>query len=220
MEDREKEQGELLSENGVVSEEEDVRAETMREEEQENEISPLFDWVSAIVTAVLAVVLIFTFAVQLISVEGPSMQPTLYEGDRLIVVNRLFCDFEAGDVVIVQNYNAALDERIVKRIIATEGQTVDIDFDAGIVYVDGVALDEPYIKELTYTPEGISFPLTLQENEIFIMGDNRNHSTDSRSADLGPVDERYIVGEAVFLLVPGRNTDTDRMEWSRIGLIR
>ena len=186
---------------------------------EKKEVNPLFDWVSAVVTAVLTVVLVFTFLAQLISVEGPSMQPTLYQGDRLIVLNRAFCDFAAGDVVIVQQYNAPLSDRIVKRVIATEGQTVDIDFDAGVVYVDGTALEEPYIKENTYTPEGITFPLTLGENEVFLMGDNRNPSTDSRSSRLGPVDERYIVGKAVFLLVPGGDPETGEVDWGRIGPI-
>ena len=206
--------------------EEEISPEQDRQNDGEDQVSPVFDWVSAIVTAVMAVVLIFTFFVQLISVEGASMQPTLYDGDRLLVLNRMFCDFEAGDVVIVQQYNAALNERIVKRIIATGGQTVDIDFDTGVVYVDGEALDEPYVGEPTYTPEGVEFPLTLGENEVFVMGDNRNHSTDSRSSMLGPLDERYILGEAVLLLFPGRTASylgekdgTGPRDYSRIGLI-
>ena len=99
------------------------------------------------------------------------------------------------------------------------GQTVDIDFVTGTVYVDGVALDEPYIKEPTYTTDGTTFPLTLAEDEVFIMGDNRNHSTDSRSIQLGPVKEGYIQGKAVFLLFPGVTPDTGERDWSRIGLI-
>ena len=87
------------------------------------------------------------------------------------------------------------------------------------VYVDGVALDEPYIKEPTYTTDGTTFPLTLAEDEVFIMGDNRNHSTDSRSIQLGPVKEGYIQGKAVFLLFPGVTPDTGERDWSRIGLI-
>ena len=188
--------------------------------DQRSDSNPLFDWVSAVVSAVLTVVLLFTFAAQLISVDGASMQSTLFHGDRLVVLNRSFCTFQAGDVVIVQDYNAPLDGRIVKRIIATGGQTVDIDFLFGTVYVDGQALEEPYIKEPTYTSEGISFPLTLGENEVFLMGDNRNHSTDSRSIQLGPVDQRYIVGKAVLLLFPGETPETGEIDWGRLGLIR
>lgn len=180
----------------------------------------VYEWAKCLVSAVVGVVLLFTFFVRLIGVSGPSMQDTLYTGDRILVLNSLFCDFKAGDVVVVNAYNAALDDTLVKRIIAVGGQTVDIDFAAGVVYVDGVALDEPYIKEPTYTTEGTQFPLTLEEDEVFIMGDNRNHSTDSRSDMLGPVNVGYLQGKAVFLVVPGKTPSTDRMEWSRIGLIK
>ena len=179
----------------------------------------VYDWARSLIAAVVGVVLLFTFLVRLIGVSGPSMQNTLYTGDRILVLNSLLCDFQPGDVGVVNAYNAPLDETLVKRIIAVGGQTVDIDFITGTVYVDGEALDEPYIKEPTYTADGVSFPLTLEEDEVFIMGDNRNHSTDSRSIQLGPVKEGYIQGKAVFLLFPGVTPDTGTREWSRIGLI-
>ena len=179
----------------------------------------VYDWARSLIAAVVGVVLLFTFLARLIGVSGPSMQNTLYTGDRILVLNSLLCDFQPGDVVVVDAYNAPLDETLVKRIIAVGGQTVDIDFITGTVYVDGEALDEPYIKEPTYTADGVSFPLTLEEDEVFIMGDNRNHSTDSRSIQLGPVKEGYIQGKAVFLLFPGVTPDTGTREWSRIGLI-
>ena len=131
----------------------------------------------------------------------------------------MFCDFQLGDVVVVNDYNAQLDDTLVKRIIAVGGQTVDIDFVTGTVYVEGVALDEPYIKEPTYTTDGTVFPLTLAEDEVFIMGDNRNHSTDSRSTRLGAVKEGYIQGKAILLLFPGETPDTQKRDWSRIGFI-
>ena len=163
--------------------------------------------------------LLFTFVARLIGVSGPSMQNTLYTGDRILVLNSMFCDFQPGDVVVVNAYNAQLDDTLVKRIIAVGGQTVDIDFVTGTVYVDGEPLDEPYIKEPTYTTDGTTFPLTLAEDEVFIMGDNRNHSTDSRSTQLGPVKEGYIQGKAILLLFPGETPDTEKRDWSRIGLI-
>ena len=166
-----------------------------------------------------SVVLLFAFGVRLIGVSGPSMQDTLYTGDRLVVLGSLLSGFEAGDVVVANDYNAELSETIVKRIIAVGGQTVDIDFASGVVYVDGEALEEPYIKEPTYTTEGTEFPLTLAEDEVFIMGDNRNHSTDSRSYRLGPVKRGYIQGRAVFLLSPGETPDTGKRDWSRVGFI-
>lgn len=180
----------------------------------------LYCWAQALVTAVVGVILLFTFGVRLISVNGPSMQDTLYTGDRLLVLNAMFCGFKAGDVVVINDYNAELDDTLVKRIIATGGQTVDVDFVTGVVYVDGQALDEPYIKEPTYTAEGVSFPLTLAEDEVFVMGDNRNHSTDSRDLRLGPVKQGYLQGKALLLVTPGPTPETETRDWGRIGVIR
>lgn len=196
-----------------------------REKKEEEE--SLFDWVRAMISAVLGVILVFLFVVQLITVQGPSMQRTLYAGDKVVVLKSWLCNIEAGDVVVVRQYNAALNNTVIKRVVATEGQSVDIDFYSGTVYVDGVALEEAYIAERTYTEEGLAFPVTLGEGELFLLGDNRNHSTDSRSPMLGVVDERYVVGEAVFLLMPGRSAQylgelqgTGEREFGRIGLIR
>ncbi len=177
-------------------------------------------WSQALVSAVAGVVLIFTFLMRLIGVSGGSMQDTLYTGDRLLVLNAPLCSFKAGDVVVINDYNAELDETLVKRIIAVGGQTVDIDLLNGVVYVDGEALDEPYVKEPTFTSNGTEFPLTLAEDEVFVMGDNRNHSTDSRSTKLGPVKIGYLQGKALMLLSPGPNPDTQKREWSRIGWLK
>ena len=197
-----------------------------RQEEQEDSGSSLFEWTRALVGAVLGVVLFFVFVAQMITVQGPSMQNTLYAGDKVLVLKSALCDIESGDIVMIHQYNAQLNETIIKRVIATGGQTVDIDFDTGTVYVDGVALEEDYIAERTYSAEGLSFPVTLEEGEIFVMGDNRNHSTDSRSDLLGVIDERYVVGKAIFLLFPGRTAQylgelpgTGKRDFGRIGLI-
>lgn len=180
----------------------------------------IYEWARCLVSAVVGVVLLFVFVVRLIGVSGGSMQNTLYTGDRLLVLNSLFCNFEQGDIVVINAYNADLNDTIIKRIIAVGGQTIDIDFASGIVFVDGEPMDEPYVKELTYTTDGTEFPLTLAEDEYFVMGDNRNRSTDSRSFQLGPVKEDYIQGEAFFLLIPGKTEATDKMDWSRFGFIR
>ena len=180
----------------------------------------LYCWAQALITAVVGVVLLFTFAFRLISVSGPSMQDTLYTGDRLLVLNAAFCDFQPGDVVVINNYNADLSDTLIKRIIAVGGQTIDIDLASSTVYVDGQPLDEPYVKGFTDTIEGTRFPLTLAEDEVFVMGDHRDHSTDSRSARLGPVKEGYLQGKAVLLLLPGTNPDLGAREWDRIGLVR
>ena len=201
------------------AEEETAEEEKTAEKQPDRLENSIYDWARSLITAVVGVVLLFTFLARLIGVSGPSMQNTLYTGDRILVLNSMFCDFQPGDVVVVNAYNAQLDDTLVKRIIAVGGQTVDIDFVTGTVYVDGVALEEPYIKEPTYTTDGTVFPLTLAEDEVFIMGDNRNHSTDSRSTQLGPVKEGYIQGKAILLLFPGETPDTEKRDWSRIGLI-
>ncbi|MCI8301814.1 MAG: signal peptidase I [Oscillospiraceae bacterium] len=209
---------------GALEAEREDAAPAGQEPEEEKEPETLegmiYCWAQALITAVVSVVLLFTFAVRLIGVSGPSMQDTLYTGDRLLVLNAAYCDFKAGDVVVINDYNAELSDTLVKRIIAVGGQTVDIDFSTGTVYVDGQELDEPYIKEPTYTTDGTVFPLTLAEDEVLVMGDNRNHSTDSRSPKLGPVKRGYLQGKAVFLLMPGRTPDTDKSDWSRVGVVR
>ena len=179
----------------------------------------IYDWARCLVSAVAGVVLLFVFVLRMIGVSGGSMQNTLYTGDRVLMLNSAFCKYEQGDIVVINAYNSVLDDTIIKRVIAVGGQTVDIDFLTGTVYVDGVALDEPYIKERTYTTDGTQFPLTLAPDEVFVMGDNRNASTDSRSPMLGAVKVDYIQGEAFFLLIPGKSADTDKMDWSRFGLI-
>ncbi len=179
----------------------------------------LYEWTQALVCSVLAVVLLFTFVVRLIGVDGHSMVPTLQDGDRLLVLNSLWdSDYEYGDIVVLRK-ESFLEEPIVKRVIATEGQTVDIDFASGSVYVDGELLEEDYINEPTYVDEGTQFPLTVPEGSIFVMGDNRNHSSDSRSSDLGTVDTRYVIGKAVFLLFPGADEGTALRDFGRIGPI-
>lgn len=180
----------------------------------------LYEWVRSLVGAVLLIVLVFTFAVRMMGVKGPSMQPTLVEGDRMLILNSpLVRSYDRGDIVIARKESFD-EEPIVKRVIATEGQTVDIDFALGIVYVDGEALDEPYINDLTYTPEGTEFPLRVPEGKVFLMGDNRNRSTDSRDSRIGTLDKRELIGKAVVLLFPGKDPMTEQRDFSRIGLLK
>ena len=194
--------------------------EKQREKKQKAAGRDWYEWVQALVCSVLAVVVLFTFVIRLIGVDGHSMVPTLQDGDRLLVTTSLLSgEYRYGDIVIIQKGTFADGDPIVKRVIATEGQTVDIDFANGIVYVDGEALDEPYINEPTYTDEGTEFPLTVPEGSIFVMGDNRNRSDDSRNAELGTVDTRYVIGRAVFLLFPGADEATGKRNFGRIGLI-
>ena len=180
----------------------------------------LYEWVQSLVGSVLVVVAIFTFVIRMMGVDGHSMLNTLQHGDRLLVVNSmLYHDYKYGDIVILRKNGVFDDDPIVKRVIAVEGQTVDIDFAEGIVYVDGEALEEDYIREPTYTAEGTEFPLTVPEGSIFVMGDNRNSSSDSRDYRLGTVDTRYVIGKAAFLIFPGPDYETEKRDFKRIGVI-
>lgn len=180
----------------------------------------LYEWVQSLVGSVLVVVAIFTFVIRMMGVDGHSMLNTLQHGDRLLVVNSmLYHDYKYGDIVILRKNGLFDDDPIVKRVIAVEGQTVDIDFAEGIVYVDGEALEEDYIREPTYTAEGTEFPLTVPEGSIFVMGDNRNGSSDSRDYRLGTVDTRYVIGKAAFLIFPGPDYETEKRDFKRIGVI-
>ena len=156
-------------------------------------------------THLLAVImLIFLFLFRVVIVSGSSMYSTLWNGDLLLVAGSvLYSDPEPGDIVVASKDSFNSGEPIIKRVIATEGQTVDIDFEAGIVYVDGVALEEPYIYTPTNVQEGIEFPITIAEGCIFAMGDNRNGSRDSRDPLIGMIDTREVLGKALFLLFPG-----------------
>jgi signal peptidase I len=192
----------------------------MLSEKKKQERQGLYEWVQTLVCVVLTMVILFTFVVRVVVVDGESMRETLQDRDILLVLSGKLCaDYEAGDIVVLSKETFENGDPIVKRVIATAGQTVDIDFDAGIVFVDGEALEEDYIREPTWTPEGLEFPVTIPENHVFVLGDNRNRSSDSRHSDLGPIDTRMMIGKAVFLALPGETAELGEREWSRIGLI-
>lgn len=159
----------------------------------------IYDIVSILATAVVAIAILFTFAFRIVGVDGTSMLPTLNDGDWLIV-SAYDANPQYGQVIIITQPNE-LNKSLVKRIIATEGQTVDIDFDNGVVYVDGNELNEPYIYERTHDSEGVIFPVTVPKGCVFVMGDNRNNSTDSRSEIVGFIDENYILGQAKYKII-------------------
>ena len=173
------------------------------------------------VVYILALILVlFTFCMRVVIVSGSSMFSTLVDGDYLLLINRPLCgELEQGDIVVASMERFKDGEPIVKRVVATEGQTVDIDFRAGIVYVDGVALEEEYTYTPTHLSEGMEFPLVVEEGCLFLMGDNRGDSRDSRAPEFGRVDEREILGRAVFLLMPGTGTGeyTVERDLGRIG---
>ena len=162
--------------------------------------SEALDWLQCIVSGIVICILVFTFLLRVVGVVGSSMVPTLEEGDRL-VISHLFYTPKYGDIVVLRKTEFS-DEPLIKRVIATEGQTVDIDFTEGVVYVDGVALSEPYVNSTTNEREDFTGPVTVPEGCVFVMGDNRNRSTDSRSGRIGCVDQRLIIGKAYLRLMP------------------
>lgn len=184
--------------------------------EKENFLDYLHDLIYILTVVMLLCLLCFRVVV----VSGSSMYDTLVDGDYLLLISNVFYQNpQQGDIVVASKVSFENGAPFVKRVIATEGQTVDIDFSAGIVYVDDVALEEDYTYTLTNLDEGISFPLVVEEGHVFLMGDNRNKSRDSRSSEIGQVDKREILGKAVFLFMPGTNDGKDTIDFSRIGVL-
>ncbi len=178
----------------------------------------LFDWIDIVVVALVTVIVAFTFLFRVATIDGVSMQNTFQDGEKVIISNLDYTPSSGDVVVLSRNYlnNPDNDEQsarpIIKRIIATEGQTVSIDFARGIVYVDGQALSEPYTKTPTNNKLDLDFPfdgdvVTVPENCVFVLGDNRNNSLDSRSSTIGNlgngmIDTRYIIGKVRFRIFP------------------
>ena len=171
----------------------------------------------------LAVIMIvFLLLFRMVVVSGPSMFSTLWDGDWLLVLSSVFYQNpEQGDIIIASKQSYNNGEPIVKRVIATEGEKVDIDFEAGIVYVNDVALTEDYTYTPTNLEEGMSFPLIVSEGCVFAMGDNRNKSHDSRAPDIGLIDRREILGKALFLIYPGEGNGPygGPRDYNRIGVL-
>lgn len=163
-------------------------------------LSFVYDVLDSVKSAAIVVFLVFALAFRAVGVEGPSMRPTLEDGDWVAVAGAV-CRFKRGDVVVV-NQPWKRNVPIIKRVVAVGGDEVYIDFDRGEVYVDGEKLDEPYISEPTRLEYDVKFPLSVDEGKLFVMGDNRNVSMDSRSSDVGLIDERYVLGKATARIFP------------------
>lgn len=161
----------------------------------------LYDWIYCLLFALVAAVLLFSFVVHPIDVVGSSMVPTLHNGDKMLVSGLLYKP-KAGDVVVFTKDEYDPNKALVKRVIATEGQEINMDFANGIVYIDGEPIAESYINELTFNKLDFIGPKTVPEGCVFVMGDNRNASIDSRKKEIGMLDTRLILGRAYFVVFP------------------
>ena len=176
----------------------------------------IIDSMRDIVVVFVIFLIVYMLLFRVVVVDGSSMNNTLYNGDRLILLSStVYQDPKPGDIVVcsLQDFNNG--RCIVKRVIAVEGQTVEIKDNK--VYVDGVATDEPYVHGSTYSPIYMDGPVTIEPGYVFVMGDNRENSTDSRV--LGQVDKREILGKVIFLLTPGPETGKGESAADRIGVV-
>lgn len=195
-----------------------------RKNKPENTVSfgdMLFSLAETAFISVFVMTLFFTYILRPVTVSGDSMLPTLVSGDNVMLAS-FFCSAEVGDIVVADcqkavllsdentpEYRDGLHKMIVKRVIADEGQTVYIDFEKGLVYVDGVMLDEPYISGLTHLDGGAftgKYPVTVPEGFLFLMGDNRENSRDSRDSGIGFVSKEDIIGKVVLRISPTDRT--------------
>ena len=176
----------------------------------------LHDLVYLLAGTLLVLLLLF----RIVIVSGPSMNNTLIDGDYLLLLsNNIYKNPQQGDVIVASKKSFKDGEPIIKRVIATEGQMVDIDFEAGIVYVDSEPLQESYTLTPTNLAEGVRFPVVVEEGCIFVMGDNRNMSKDSRNPEIGLIDKREVLGKAFFLIIPGTDGGEVPRQYNRIGAL-
>ena len=186
----------------------------------------LLQYLHDVVYLLSVIVIVFLLLFRVVVVSGTSMNDTLMDGDYLLLLgDTLYQQPKQGDVIVAAKSTFDDGLPIVKRVIATEGQWVDIDFSEGIVYVGNdlnnmQPLHEPYTKTLTMNPEGVSFPLQVSEGSIFVLGDYRAKSKDSRSPEIGLIDQREVLGKVLFLFFPGTNRGEYSMEFDRIGVVK
>lgn len=202
MEQREPKKDEELQVE--TSEDTSVTPEEKKTPKKQGLLADLYDWLEVLAVSVAAVFILFAFVLRVAEVDGTSMTNTLQHGEKLLV-QELFYTPKQGDIVVCQSEFFGFDKPLVKRVIATEGQTVSIDEETWTVTVDGVALKEDYVRYMKgQNMKGWSYgeSYTVPEGMVFVMGDNRNGSWDSRDSRIGPIDERYIVGKVILRFAP------------------
>lgn len=167
-----------------------------------------FEWAESIAITIVVAIFVLAFIFRIVNVSGVSMMDTLLDKDKLIITD-MFYKLKCGDVVVI-SHGEQYKEPIVKRVIATEGQTIDINFETGEVKVDGKKLNEPYIKTRTTKKGDGIIPKVVPKGYLFVMGDNRDRSLDSRSKEVGLIDKNNVLGKVQFIVYP----------LSRIGVVK
>ena len=216
MNNQEKNSNELFEENQTGGFVVDESAADLLPEEDETSVEKnlkkeVFEWLEVLSTAIVAVVIIFSLLFRIATIDGDSMLNTLHEGEKVLITNFLYTP-QKGDIVVISRNtdNSVASESIselpiIKRVIAVGGDTVDIDFDRGVVIVNGEELYEPYAHEPTTQQKDVQFPVYIPEGYIFVLGDHRADSLDSRTSFIGEnglIDERYVLGHAFFRIYP------------------
>ncbi len=196
------------------------RREPSRRKKKKEQQNGFLAYLHDLVALLSGILLVFILCFRVVVVSGPSMLDTLLDGDCLLLLsNVLYQQPQQGDIIVASKDSFDDGAPIIKRVIATEGQRVNIDFDNGIVFVDDVPLEEPYTLTPTNLFEGVTFPLTVEEGCLFVMGDNRNTSKDSRSPEIGLIDRREVLGKAVLLCFPGSHGGSYTRDFNRIGAL-
>ena len=179
----------------------EYKEKTEKEEIAKTALSSFFHWMSGIVAVLFVIFLVVMLFFRPVTVSGPSMEPTLHDGDRLFVYSFMY-EPENGDVIVARSPDGA-DMPVIKRVIAKEGQVVEVDYENGTVTVDGVVMEENYISGMSKVPQNeIEYPYTVPADRIFVMGDYRDESRDSRHKTFGCIDENTVAGKAVFRFYP------------------
>ncbi len=174
---------------------------------QKENNATMMEWLDTLLISLSIMLVILLFFMRTFTVSGSSMSPTLESGERVFAYSFMYTP-QKGDIVVVSE-NSYIIEPIVKRVIATGGDTVDINYETGDVIVNGEVLYEPYISDLTQRGYDVEFPLVVPQGTVFLMGDNRPYSKDSRDSSIGFIDEREVLGKVVFRMYP----------FERIGLL-